>query len=111
MSREALDVLLKYDYPGNVRELEHLIERAVILGSDSLLTTDDLPANVRRLKSESTIHRTIKTESLNEQLDSFGQEIILATLQKTGGNQRQAAELLGISERNLRYKLEKYRSR
>lgn len=109
LSREALDLLMKYDYPGNVRELEHLIERAIILGSDTLVTTNDLPANVRRLQSESTIQREIKTESLNEQLESFEREIILATLQKTGGNQRKAAQLLGVSERNLRYKLEKLR--
>ncbi len=111
LSREALDLLMKYDYPGNLRELEHLIERAIILGSDNIVTTNDLPANVRRLQSESAIEREIKTESLNEQLESFEREIILATLQKTGGNQRKAAQLLGVSERNLRYKLEKLRSR
>lgn len=110
LSREALDLLMKYDYPGNVRELEHLIERAIILGSDTMLTTNDLPANVRRLQSESAIQREIRTESLNEQLESFEREIILATLQKTSGNQRKAAQLLGVSERNLRYKLEKLRS-
>lgn len=101
---------MKYDYPGNVRELEHLIERAIILGSNTIVTTNDLPANVRRLQSESAIQREITTESLNEQLESFEREIILATLQKTGGNQRKAAQLLGVSERNLRYKLEKLRS-
>ncbi len=110
LSREALDLLMKYNYPGNVRELEHLIERAIILGSDTLVTMNDLPANVRRLQSETTIQREMRTESLNEQLESFEREIILATLQKTGGNQRKAAQLLGVSERNLRYKLEKLRS-
>ncbi len=110
VSREAVDLLVKYDFPGNVRELQHLIERAVILGDDNLITTDDLPANVRHLRSEQNIPREIRTELLNEQLESFEQAIILATLQKTGGNQRQAAKLLGISERNLRYKLDKFKS-
>lgn len=107
ISREALDVLMKYDYPGNVRELEHLIERAVILGRSSVITTDDLPPNVKRLQSEATIQRKQKAESLKEQLEAYEKEIILAALQTTDGNQVKAATLLGISERNLRYKLDK----
>lgn len=110
ISREALDLLMKYDFPGNVRELEHLLERAIILSKDTIITSDDLPANVRRLQSEKEFRRETGTESLNEQVGAFEREIILDTLQKTGGNQRKAAKLLDISERNLRYKLEKFKN-
>lgn len=111
ISREALDLLMKYDYPGNVRELEHIVERAVILSTDDLITSQDLPANIRHLKADEQTQRAVRTEDLNEQLESFEREIILATLQKTGGNQLQAAKLLGIAERTLRYKLEKLKIR
>lgn len=104
VSKEAMDLLMKYDYPGNVRELENIIEQAVVLSRKELITTDDLPMTVRGLKSE----KELPSGNLEEQVAAFEQKLIREALEKTGGVQTKAAELLGITERNLRYKLKKY---
>jgi DNA-binding NtrC family response regulator len=111
ISREALDLLMKYQFPGNVRELEHLIERALILCRTDIITTEDLPFTTQGLKSEGEATVDADGAALNEQLDALEKKIILTMLQRTEGNQRKAAELLKISERNLRYKLEKMKSK
>ncbi len=104
ISKEAMDLLMKYDYPGNVRELENIIEQAVVLSRKELITTDDLPMTVRGLKSE----KELSSGNLEEQVAVFEQRLIREALEKSGGVQTKAAELLGITERNLRYKLKKY---
>lgn len=106
-SKEALDALVKYNYPGNVRELENIIHRAVVLTRENLITTNELPINLRSLSSEHPSSKSTKSQNLGERVDELEKELIFEALQKTDGNQSKAALLLGISERNLRYKLEK----
>jgi len=105
VSREAMDLLMKYDYPGNVRELENLIERAVVIARGSLLTTDDLPVLLRSGPPSPSSHLSI---TLPDMIKSLEREVIARALRDTGGNQSRAAAVLGLTERTLRYKLKKY---
>lgn len=105
LSAEARDVLLKYDYPGNVRELVNIMERAVVIARDQYITTDDLP-----FKSVIATDESEKKGPgiLRESVDELEKKLIIEAMEKTQDNQTKAAESLGISERMLRYKLKKY---
>lgn len=107
-SKEALNILMKYDYPGNIRELENIVQHALIISREEVITTEDLPiAKSNLLQTEND--ETITThKSMPEQVEAFEKKLVLNALSQTKGNQLQAAKLLGISERNLRYKLEKW---
>jgi DNA-binding NtrC family response regulator len=108
-SREAWTAMLRYDYPGNVRELENIVQRAVILARGDLITLDDLPATVRGMKEESRSPAPPSTRDLRGTLERLEKEIVLEALRVNGGNQSQAARDLGLSERNLRYRLQKWK--
>jgi len=108
ISREAMDLLLRYDYPGNVRELENIIQSAAVLCRGEMLTSDDLPPAVRvRADEEGLTFQTFEG-SLPRQVEALERRLIEEALAASGGVQCRAAERLGISERTLRYKLEKY---
>ncbi len=107
ISKEAADLLLKYNYPGNVRELENIIERAVVLSRKNLISVNDLPLSVKGLKEEK-IENENAPGTLTDQVEALEKRLIFDALKKTSGNQTKAGKLLGISERNLRYKLKKY---
>ena len=105
VSREAMDVLLKYHYPGNVRELENIMHRAVVLTRGQAITTADLPIRVTRPRTAGEVTgATIFTERVAE----FERALIVDALERAGGVQTRAARALGMSERHLRYKLRKY---
>jgi two-component system NtrC family response regulator len=100
----AREVLLRYDYPGNVRELENIIERAVVLSRDDVIDSGDLPLTVQepeRADREPETNLTAAVEALERRM-------IRDALAKSNGVQTHAAELLGMGERALRYKLIKY---
>jgi two-component system NtrC family response regulator len=108
---EALKVLVQYAWPGNVRELENVMERAVILCSDSIISPQDLPAELVPTSSESQldIDRFIPLHTpLPEALDSIEEKMIRRALEKSGQVQVRAAEILGITKSLLQYKLKKY---
>ena len=98
---EAMAILVKYDYPGNVRELENVIQRTVTLARGSVIRPEDLPPELR-------LPRESAGGNLAERLESVEKQMILAALDKEEGVQTRAAETLGISERVLRYKMQKY---
>jgi len=104
----ALDALLKYDYPGNVRELRNLIQRAATLARGGWLRRTDLPPVVQARQREEE-SRLSSLAPLPDQLEALEAELIRQRLEEAGGVQTRAAELLGISERVLRYKMAKYR--
>lgn len=110
VSREAWDLLIRYDYPGNVRELENIIERAVVICRGSLLTLEDLPFQEAPCARHTTSDGEEEPQegSLQNALESLERRMIRDALEKAGFNQTRAARLLGLSERMLRYKLKKY---
>lgn len=108
ISREAMDILMKYDFPGNVRELENIIEQAVVLSRSDILTTKDLPATVQGGIIARQPEISLADGTLTQQVESLEIQLIKEALNKTGKVQTRAADLLGITERNLRYKIQKY---
>ncbi len=109
VSREAAEVLLKYRYPGNVRELENIIQRAVVLTRDKIISKKDLPECVFEIARQDCSARGALSEidDLNQAVEMLERGMIEKALRQTGGNQTKAAEILNISERTLRYKLSK----
>ena len=108
-SREAMDLLVRYDFPGNVRELENIVQRCLVLARGELVTTDDLPASVLGASEQSDSSWVDSDASLPARVAALEKAAIDEALEKEGGNQSRAALRLGISERALRYKLAKYR--
>jgi len=106
-SKEATDKLLKYNYPGNVRELENIIERAVVLSRSNVISESDLSMKVKGFKNESDLPMP-GTGTLVEQVETLEKKLIYDALAEVNGNQTKAGNLLGLTERNLRYKLKKY---
>ena len=107
ISKETVDMLMKYNYPGNVRELENIIERAVVLTRSKTIALNDLPINIKGFKEEKTLE-ALSEGTLTDQVESLEKQLIFDALQKSDGNQTKAGKLLGLTERNLRYKLKKY---
>jgi two-component system NtrC family response regulator len=107
ISKDAADYLLKYSYPGNVRELENIIERAVVLARGSMITLNDLPMTVKGLSEENQLPDS-EGGPLTDQVEALEKKLIYDALRQAGGNQTKAGKILGLSERNLRYKLKKY---
>ncbi|MFH1757077.1 MAG: helix-turn-helix domain-containing protein, partial [Pseudomonadota bacterium] len=107
---EAMDILIAYDWPGNVRELENIIERIVVLTTSDTINPDDIPSS---LKTESRVE-LIKLGVLNGRISfedaekEFERDIIMEALKKSNFVQTRAADLLGISRRILKYKMDKY---
>jgi two-component system response regulator AtoC len=89
---EAMALLCQYDWPGNIRELEHVIERAVALTANPILLTDDLPAKLQE---------PAPTSDVFPSLAAMEKRHLQLALEKTQGNRRQAALLLGVSRRTL----------
>jgi len=107
ISKEAADVLMKYNYPGNVRELENIIERGVVLTRGNVITLNDLPMNIKGFKEERMLAASGEG-TLTEQVEALEKQLIFDALLESDGNQTKAGKLLGLTERNLRYKLKKY---
>ncbi len=107
ISRDTLDYLMKYNFPGNIRELENVIERAVLLSRDEIITTEDLP-----ILSETNAHNSLLdpfnlSDAYEEKVKTFEKTIIDEALKQTKGNKSAAARLLKITERHLRSRLER----
>lgn len=106
---DAMEVLLSYPWPGNIRELENVLERALVLTEGPRITLDDLPETVRRPAPDSAVVG-VDTDDLSVKRHGARMEkhLIQLALDRTGGNKTQAAELLELSPRALRYKIQEY---
>ena len=105
LTAAARDALMRYDYPGNVRELENIVERAVLLTRGKVIDLGDLPVALRPGERGPA---GPETRHLPDLLASIEQQAIRAALDRHGWVQTQAARELGISERVLRYKMRKH---
>ncbi len=103
---EAMRQLEAYNWPGNIRELHNVLERAIILSSHGEIRLPPL-SSANHEEQAKSFKGTIEFEP--KRLDELEREAIEATLEKTGGHRRKAAELLGISLRALQYKIKNYK--
>jgi len=94
-AKETMDILMRYSFPGNVRELENIIERAIILENSSTITPESLPEGIRILNIETFEPGRIKS------IDELTKEYAEKVLKMLGGNKSKTAELLGISRTSL----------
>lgn len=94
-TKEAMDVLMQYSFPGNVRELENIIERAIILEKNPLITPDSLPQSMKLFHIETLDPGKIKT------IEELNREYVQMVVDMFGGNRSKAAEVLGISRTSL----------
>jgi DNA-binding NtrC family response regulator len=113
LSPDVVDCLMSYAWPGNIRELENLIERLTILCAGETIALKDLPEGIRNRDRTVSLRQQVLTGSrpLGEAVDDFEREIILKALQRTDFNQSKAASILGTSRRILRYRMEKLKIR
>lgn len=103
ISSDAMSALISFEWKGQVRELENIIERAVLLGEDEFITLDDLPSSVQQAEGKIEFDST----SLDEAVKSFEKHHILSILKRTDGNKAEAARLLGIDPSTLYRKMER----
>ncbi|MEO0292791.1 MAG: sigma-54 dependent transcriptional regulator [candidate division WOR-3 bacterium] len=101
ITEEALKKLLSYDFPGNVRELENIIKRAVVFCRGKYISIEDIPLSVDK--------KIRHSGKLRDVIEKVEMEMILEALERYSWNQSRAAKELGISERAIRYKMKKYR--
>jgi len=113
VSPEARDLLLSHDWPGNVRELRNAIERAMILEDSSLITPASLPISISRAEARQSpsAEPEMTFRDFGLSLAENERQLLARALEKTNGNQTQAARLLRITRDTLRYKMKKYNLR
>ena len=115
VSHDAMDLLVAHDWPGNIRELENVIERAVALESTPAILADSLPPNIRGDAPRVAVGSTEALPESGFDLEAHVKEIergyIAEALKRAGGVQVKAADLLGMSFRSFRYYVKKYNLR
>jgi transcriptional regulator with PAS, ATPase and Fis domain len=103
ITSEAMGALITFEWKGQVRELENIIERSVLLGDSEFITLDDLPGSIR----ESNGGLNYDSDSLEEAVQTFEKHHILSVLKRTDGNKTETARLLGIDPSTLYRKMER----
>ena len=111
ISTEARQLLITHDWPGNVRELRNALERAMILEDSSVITAASLPMTVGRSGGSAMAAAASQLAAFPDEgvsLEESERRLLVSALEKTGGNQTQAARLLRITRDTLRYKMKKF---
>ena len=112
LSTSAIELLMKYEYPGNVRQLANILEYAAIINSSGIIDAKDLPEDIRMNRavknSESSCTQTIDDYLANTSMKDIEKRAIIATLKKNNGRRDQTAADLGISKRGLLNKIKEY---
>jgi two-component system response regulator PilR (NtrC family) len=113
ISAEAMELMKKYDYPGNVRELENIIERTVALEGGATILPESLPPFVnttsgRKMASTHEIQITDEGLELDKIMGQIEKELLIKAIHAAGGVKKKAAKLLNITFRSMRYRVEKY---
>jgi two-component system response regulator PilR (NtrC family) len=111
LTPDAMRALERYNFPGNVRELENIIERAVALAGSRAIGLGDLPREVSGMAASAGPALLSLPEegcNLDEVMGEIERRLMLQALERTGGVRKTAAQLLGITFRSLRYRLEKH---
>ena len=111
ISNEALDTLLIYDWPGNVRELENCIERMIVMAKNDLIMTEDVPITIdtKLLNHQSDMSSVYgQARTLDNTIEFMEKEKIIEALKRAGYVQAKAARQLGITSRQIGYKIKKY---
>jgi len=102
----AMDLLMRYEWPGNIRELENVVERAIIMARGDMITAEEFPETLLSLgQNEQTSNVDLV---VGRSLKEVEKDMILRTLEMTGGNRTHASRILGISRRTLQLKLKEY---
>jgi len=109
LSPEAWKVLYNYSWPGNIRELENVIERAVVLNSGGVIRPEDLPGNLSGEEQELDIERFIPLNApLQKTLEQIEEKLIRRALKECNNVQSHAAEMIGITKSLFQHKMKKY---
>ncbi len=102
LSAEAVNVLTEYQWPGNIRELKSAVNKAAIFSDADVIMPDDLPGHIR-------VNRKAALPKRAKRLEDVEKEHIISILEETGGNQSQAADILGINRKTLYKKIHKHK--
>lgn len=110
LTQEASEILTNYSWPGNIRELENVIKRAVVMAEEgeTVITPSHLSLHLKGLPDGVVFKLPEESALLDEAVSAFEKELILKALHKTGGIQSHAAQLLGITERSIWHRIKKY---
>ncbi|MPN62237.1 Regulatory protein AtoC [bioreactor metagenome] len=109
VSKEVENVLIKYDYPGNIRELSNIFENMIVFTNSEIIEIENVPKIVREYKSIIKNTESFTAESLiGMNIKEIEKIVIKLTLQKNGNSRKITADMLGISERGLRNKILEY---
>ena len=105
ISTPAIEMLTSYHWPGNIRELENCMERAVLICDGDVLRSEHLPPSLQMAHGKESAQKM----SMDEIIENKEKELIIDALKRVGGLQRKTAAELGITERILGYKIKKYK--
>ncbi|MCA9563133.1 MAG: sigma-54-dependent Fis family transcriptional regulator, partial [Myxococcales bacterium] len=111
ITRDCLEQLMAYHYPGNIRELENIIQRGIALSAGEFLDVDALPPSFRDANLDGqgqSVHIGEEGVNLDAIIDAIEKKYLTLALERTDGVRKRAAKLLGISFRSMRYRLSKH---